>query len=51
MKSKVDLIAFVAGLILFSAGLALAWLPLGLIGPGIVLMAAAVFDPPRRESQ
>lgn len=33
-----DLIVFTLGLALFGAGLGLAWLPLGLIGPGLVLM-------------
>lgn len=39
-----DLWVFLVGLVLFSAGLALAWPPLGLIGPGLVLMAAVWFD-------
>lgn len=32
-------LAFVFGLLLFGAGLFWAWPPLGLIGPGLVLMA------------
>ena len=35
-------LVFMAGLALFGAGLAWAWPPLGLIGPGVVLMAVAI---------
>lgn len=34
---------FTLGLVLFAAGLAWAWPPLGLIGPGAVLMAFTLF--------
>ena len=43
MKITPDAVVFALGLMLFSAGLAMAWLPLGLIGPGVVLMAISVF--------
>jgi uncharacterized membrane protein YiaA len=36
---------FLCGLILFGVGLWLAWPPLGLIGPGVVLMAVTVLGP------
>ena len=38
-----DLIVFSVGLLLFSLGLALAWPPLGLIGPGAVLILISLF--------
>ena len=49
MKPTLDLVVFGAGLLLFAAGLSLAWLPLGPIGAGLVLMAVAAFGP--RESE
>lgn len=36
---------------MFSAGLFMAWPPLGLIGPGAVLMAAALFEGQRRSDK
>ena len=43
MTRRVELLVFVFGLILFGAGLWMAWPPAGLIGPGLVLMAISVF--------
>ena len=40
---KLELIVFLLGLIFFSVGLSLAWLPAGLIGGGLVLMAISIF--------
>lgn len=37
-----ELAVFGLGLLLFAAGLSWAWLPLGPIGAGVVLMAVAV---------
>jgi hypothetical protein len=42
--ARLELIGFALGLILFTAGLAMAWLPAGPIGAGIVLMAVSLFD-------
>jgi hypothetical protein len=43
MKSRADLIGFAVGMVLFGIGLWLAWPPLGLIGPGAVLMGISLF--------
>lgn len=43
LSSRPGFIAFLAGLLLFAAGLSWAWLPLGPIGAGLVLMAVSVF--------
>lgn len=40
---RASLVVFAAGLVLFAGGLWLAWPPLGLIGPGAVLMAISLF--------
>lgn len=40
-----DVLLFAAGLVLFAAGLSWAWLPLGPIGAGLVLMAMALYEP------
>ena len=40
---RAELFVFVLGLALFSVGLAMAWLPAGLIGGGLVLMAISIF--------
>lgn len=45
MTSKYDAIACIFGLLIFSAGLSLAWYPLGLIGGGAILMALSIFGP------
>lgn len=45
MSRKSEAIAFAIGLLLFSAGLSLAWYPLGPIGGGAVLMAVSLFGP------
>lgn len=45
MANKYDAVAFMAGLVLFSVGLSLAWYPLGPIGGGLVLMATSIFGP------
>lgn len=47
MKYTPDLIVFAVGLLLFAVGLSLAWLPLGPIGAGAVLMGVSVFSPRR----
>lgn len=39
---------FLVGLVLFGVGLGLAWLPLGLLGPGCVLMAISLFGDGKR---
>lgn len=41
--TRLPLIVFVLGMALFGAGLYMAWPPLGLIGPGVVLIAVGVF--------
>ena len=38
LAARADLLVFALGLVLFGVGLGLAWLPLGLVGPGVVLM-------------
>jgi len=43
---KPDLVVFVLGLGLFGTGLSLAWLPLGPIGVGVVLMGISLFGTP-----
>ncbi len=43
LKTRVELLGFAAGLLLFCAGLGLAWPPLGLIGAGGMLMALSLF--------
>lgn len=44
-RVPVELAAFVLGLVAFVAGLALIYVPAGLIGGGLVLMGVAVFGP------
>lgn len=41
-------IVFLVGLVLFAAGLSWAWLPLGPIGAGVVLMATSLFGGGRK---
>jgi len=43
LSSRPGLLVFLAGLLLFGAGLSWAWPPLGPIGAGLVLMAVSVF--------
>lgn len=43
-----ELIAFLGGLILFGVGLGLIYVPAGLIGSGVVIMAVAIFGPGRK---
>ena len=43
VSKRIELFTFLLGLMLFSVGLSLAWLPAGLIGGGLVLMAISIF--------
>lgn len=44
-RVSLDLLAFGLGLAAFVAGLAMIYVPAGLIGGGLVLMGVAVFGP------
>ena len=44
-KLVLFVVIFGGGLILFSVGLGLIYLPAGLIGAGVVIMAVALFGP------
>jgi len=49
MTRRPELVAFIAGLLLFSIGLALVWFPLAFIGSGLVLMLITVFSPKQKQ--
>lgn len=49
VAARINPLAFVVGLILFGCGLSWAWPPLGLIGAGMVLMAASLFGGGHKE--
>lgn len=40
---RAEALTFLAGLLLFAVGLSWAWLPLGPIGAGAILMAVSLF--------